>query len=396
MMDVHTFSQQVGGMANRLSRLLDHANVLPDHMPDLAVNTFKELGIAIEVLQLAVEELQQQNEEMTFALERIAEERRRYQDLFQSAPQAYLVTSLEGKIQEANWMVAQLFGVPIHSLIGKPLVVFVGEANRSLYWSELARRQQRDQFQEWKFGLKPRNRETVEVACSTLAIRDSHGQPVGFRWALRDITEQKRLEVLEHSGCGLNANSDAALLQNRVLQEYSQGELISLEPQVLYYVTEGLVKLTSLSLQNKEMMIGLTGSGMVFGAYLTALPVYQATALSHTKLVSLSLTEITASPYLAQLMFAKTSQRLRQSETLLMIQAEQGVENGLCELLQLLKTEMGEYVEQGVRLTVRLTHEDLASACGSTRATVTRLLNRLERQGKISFDDKRHIILVAL
>lgn len=393
-MDVYHFSQQVDRMATRLSRLLDHASVLPDLTPDLAANTFKELGVATEVLQVALEALQQQNKELTVALEMAAEERRRYQTLFQFAPQAYLVTSLEGEIQEANWMAAQLIGVPVQLLLGKPLLVFVDEADRSLCGSELARRQQQDYFQDWKFCLKSRNQEVVEVVCSTMAIRDNHDRPVGFHWVLKDITEQKHLEAMKSIGYGADGNRDVAFLQNRPIQEYIQDEFISLDPQALYYVTQGIVKLTSLTLQNKEMMIGLAKPGMIFGAYLTALSIYQATALTDVQLVRISLNEITASPDLAQLMFAKTSRRLQQTQTLLMIQGEQSIESGLCELLQLLKAEVGERVEQGIRLTVRLTHEDLASACGSTRATTTRLLSKLERQGKILFDDTRHIVLV--
>jgi PAS domain S-box-containing protein len=391
--DTYRFSRQVSGMAARLSQLLNTVNVLPDPTP-VAVDTFKELGVATEELQVAIEELQQQNEELNAALELVAEERKRYQNLFQFAPQAYLVTTLEGKIQEANWMAAQLLGVPTEFLIGKPLFVFVVDVDRSLYWSELARRQQRDYFQEWECWLQPRQQEPIAVACSTMAIRNQDEQPVGFRWALRDITEQKRLENFEHNGYNLLGEVDVDFLQHRPLREYSQGEVIPITPQNLWYVTQGLVKLTSLTLQNKEMMIGLIRPGMPFGAYLTALPVYEAIALSPVKVVSVSLNEIGSSNYLAQLLFAKTSQRLRQTETFLVIQGEQSVEISLQELLQLLKTEMGETVESGVRLTARLTHEDLASACGSTRATITRLLGKLERQGQIKFDDKRHIIVV--
>lgn len=394
-MDVYKLSQQIAGMETRFFQLLEHASVLPEPVPDLAIHTFKELGVAAEELQVVMEELRQKNEELSSALDLIAEERQRYQNLFQFAPQSYLVTSLEGTIREANRMASQLIGVPMEFLVGKPLSVFVDEADRAFYRSELLRRQQRDYFQEWGFNLKPRNQETVPVACSTIAIRDKHNHPLEFRWVLRDITEQKRMKAMEQHGYDSSEDSDAAFLQNRLVQEYSQGELIPLDPQALYYVTQGVVKLTSLTLQNKEMMTGLARPGMPFGAYLTALPVYQATALCDVKLVVMSLAESTTSPYVAQLLFAKTSQRLRQMETLLMIQGEQSVENGLYELLQLLKAEIGERVEQGVRLMARLTHEDLASACGSTRSTVTRLLGKLERNGKIKFDDQRHIILLT-
>jgi PAS domain S-box-containing protein len=391
--DVNSFSQQVAGMVTRLSHLLDHASNAPDSSSDLSSDAFKELGIATEELQVAIEELQQQNEELSNALELVGLERRRYEDLFQSAPHAYLITSLEGTIQEANHMASQLLRVPKPFLIGKPLFPFVREVDRQLYWEELRRRQQRDYFQEWTIGLQARNQEIIHVACSTVTVRDLDEKPIGFRWTLRDITEQKRLEALEHTEHDLNSDSDLAFLQNRSTQTYSQGELIPLEPESLWYVTGGLVKLTSLTTGNKEMMTGLISSGTPFGAYLTALPIYQATALTEVKVVSVSLNEIAASAYLARLMFTRISQRLRQTEALLTIQGEQCVEDSLYQFLQLLKIEVGESVVQGIRLNIRLTHEDLASACGSTRATITRALGKLERQGVITFDSKRHIVL---
>jgi len=42
---------------------------------------------------------------------------------------------------------------------------------------------------------------------------------------------------------------------------------------------------------------------------------------------------------------------------------------------------------------VRMTHQNLANAIGTTRVTVTRLLSKLKGEGKISFDCDRHIIL---
>jgi CRP-like cAMP-binding protein len=41
----------------------------------------------------------------------------------------------------------------------------------------------------------------------------------------------------------------------------------------------------------------------------------------------------------------------------------------------------------------RFTHEDIASACCTTRVTITRLMGILEQIGLISFDSKNHIIL---
>jgi CRP-like cAMP-binding protein len=57
-----------------------------------------------------------------------------------------------------------------------------------------------------------------------------------------------------------------------------------------------------------------------------------------------------------------------------------------------LKQEFGQEVAQGTRLSVRLTHQDLADACCTTRVTITRELRNLQQQGKITFDSKHHIV----
>ena len=49
--------------------------------------------------------------------------------------------------------------------------------------------------------------------------------------------------------------------------------------------------------------------------------------------------------------------------------------------------------QNGTRLPIRLTHEEIASACCTTRVTITRLINKLQQRGFISFDAKNHIII---
>src|SRR5438874_1033859 len=52
-------------------------------------------------------------------------ERERYGELFDFAPDAYLVTDTDGKILEANSAAGRLLGVPPRHLDGKLLVSFV-------------------------------------------------------------------------------------------------------------------------------------------------------------------------------------------------------------------------------------------------------------------------------
>jgi CRP-like cAMP-binding protein len=54
---------------------------------------------------------------------------------------------------------------------------------------------------------------------------------------------------------------------------------------------------------------------------------------------------------------------------------------------------MGQSTPEGTRLKVRLTHQMLANAIGTTRVTITRLLGDFQAQGQIRFDDDRHLII---
>jgi CRP-like cAMP-binding protein len=55
--------------------------------------------------------------------------------------------------------------------------------------------------------------------------------------------------------------------------------------------------------------------------------------------------------------------------------------------------KFGRQVKQGKLIELPLTHQELADIMGTTRVTVTRLINQLEQEGIIS-RPRRHIIIV--
>lgn len=190
-----------------------------------------------------------------------------------------------------------------------------------------------------------------------MLLRDRTDQIVGLHWSLKDMTAYKQLKAINVDGHEAG-DDEAMLLHDRSVHQYKQGELISLQPQIVWYVTRGIVKLSTLTEQGKEVLLGFLTPGMPFGAFLTALPLYEALAITDVELVSISASEIIASQHLGQFLFARIGQRLRQTETLLAISGERQLETRLYRLLQLLKEQLGEPVEQGTRLSVRFTHEE--------------------------------------
>ena len=158
-------------------------------------------------------------------------------------------------------------------------------------------------------------------------------------------------------------------------------------------VCRGIVHLSTLYPSGDEALLGLAGPSMPFGLPLTLIYPYQATALSDVDLRCLTIAEIEQSPTLAREVFHQLSRRLRQTEAMLAMVGCRRVEERLRQLLLLLQMEIGQPVAQGTRLSIRLTHQHLASAIGTTRVTVTRLLGQLRDEGRLLIDESRHIIL---
>lgn len=65
----------------------------------------------------------------------------------------------------------------------------------------------------------------------------------------------------------------------------------------------------------------------------------------------------------------------------------------LAKLLLQLSETMGEWDQGTIRLTVRLTHQNLANLIGTSRETVSALLSQFQHQGLV-IQDHRHICLI--
>ncbi|MGG6270570.1 Crp/Fnr family transcriptional regulator [Leptolyngbya sp. AN03gr2] len=183
------------------------------------------------------------------------------------------------------------------------------------------------------------------------------------------------------------------LYRERTLQPFRSGQTIPLRPDELWIVCRGVVVLNTLHPTGDEALLGVATPSMPFGLPLTWITPYSAIALTDVDLLPLALAEIERSPALCQGLFRHLSRRLQQAEAFLALSGCRRVEERLKQLLILLQHEVGQPAQRGTRLQVRLTHQQLANAIGTTRVTVTRLIGQLKQEGWLSIDAKRHIIL---
>jgi two-component system, cell cycle sensor histidine kinase and response regulator CckA len=161
------------------------------HEPSEA--TVEDLRLAIEELRVAEEEMRQQNEQLAAAHLELDVERRRYQELFELAPDAYLVTNLSGIISEGNQSAARLFGLAPQFLPGKALAGYVASEDRPSFRELLSQSCRREGTHTTLFKLRTRDGLRLDAELTYSVIVGSESQPVGFRWLIRDVTEQERM-----------------------------------------------------------------------------------------------------------------------------------------------------------------------------------------------------------
>ncbi|ALF56058.1 transcriptional regulator [Nostoc piscinale CENA21] len=385
-MNIKLFIKRLEALHKPLADLYQTASILPWIPADMLPQAYQELYNNSKMLQLAAEELYQQNEALKETQNLLETERQHYQDLFEYAPDGYLVTNKEGIIQNANIAAIKLLNISKQFLIGKAMINFVCLEARQHFRQELNQIYQADRTKELFIRLQQRHGEYFDAAFTVRVIRNPEGNAINLLWLLRNIGDRQQTELI-------SAESYSEFIQNRPRYKYSKGETIPLNNSVVWYIFQGLVKLSTFCETGEEVLLGLAKTQMVFGSGMTSLSIYQATALSDVELVPIYVSELLVTPALSHSLLPKINQRLQQTESFLVISKKQLVEDRLQHLLELLKQEIGELVEEGTRLSVRLTHEDIASACGTTRVTVTRLLGKLQQQGLISIDTKKHIIL---
>jgi PAS domain S-box-containing protein len=149
---------------------------------------------SLQELEVAEAELAQQNEELLTAREALEIERHRYQDLFDQAPVAYLVTDGLGVIEEANLAAAQLFGIPPLQLRSKPLPLMVALSDRPTFRSFLQDLRSGSRARMAEVSLETLHAERRTVMLTVERDDDRPGRPVRLRWVLHDISERRAAE----------------------------------------------------------------------------------------------------------------------------------------------------------------------------------------------------------
>ena len=216
----------------------------------------------------------------------------------------------------------------------------------------------------------------------------------------------ERVELLEHAPLfSVLHPTDLATLASRFHPvRYSRGEVVFREGEPaerLFLIDEGKVKLSTSSPSGQELLIGVLGRGQIFGELEVidrGTRAMDARAMEVSRVYALASdvfwTMLENRPALARRLLELMARRLRRadqtSQDLVFFDATTRLARRLLELAE----EHGEPLEdQAVRITVRVTQEEMAQMIGVTRESANRLIASFAGRGWVDWNEGYPIIL---
>jgi two-component system CheB/CheR fusion protein len=196
MMTSSELTRQIEAANRRMAVLNNRAAAMPSE--ETLHEALEELGTALEELRVAEEQLRLQNQQLAIANHMAEKRLRRYEDLFQSAPDAFLVTDEHGTICEANRAASLLLNVPTKHLVGKPMAVYIASKDQNQFHAQLAQLVKHRRAKEWTVCLQPRSsgapKPELNAAMTVAFVSGQDDEPDSLRWLLREGTGRRKAE----------------------------------------------------------------------------------------------------------------------------------------------------------------------------------------------------------
>ncbi len=193
------FSQQFDQAQQQLAQLLQQAEQC-DGPKSLLTQALDQLTNALEETHVLSEELAEQFNQLQSAQLSLTAERQQYFELFDLAPDGYIVTDTQGIIGHINQTAANRLNRRQRSSMGKPLAVMIAQADIHDFYKLLNQLQTGQALRQIKLRLQPYQKPSLHASFTIAPIKDHQSQVVGFRWLFRDLTHQRRATIaLEES-----------------------------------------------------------------------------------------------------------------------------------------------------------------------------------------------------
>lgn len=178
------------------------------------------------------------------------------------------------------------------------------------------------------------------------------------------------------------------LIDEQATTFFHAGDQLPKASNYLWLITQGVVKTYTYSQVGASITLGFWGKQDVVGKSLSNIDPYLLRCLSDAKAIAIPRDKWdTVSGNLLH--------HGQQTQQLMYIVRNTRISKRLWLLLKWLASKFGRSIQEGKLINFKLTHQELADALGTTRITVTKILNQFEREGLILRPRTKCIILKA-
>lgn len=192
---VNKLEQQIETSFAQLKELWNYSKQLSKPQKKKLVEALEQLSEMLQEWQDARGELDACNAELSTSRLALEVERRRYRELFEFAPDGYMVTDSQGVIWEANQAAAQLLGTRRDCLLNKPLTSFIAQIDRPYFESKLTNLSSSETIRDWEILIQPERAKSFAATLTVAPMRNNEHQVIGWRWLVKDITLRKEYET---------------------------------------------------------------------------------------------------------------------------------------------------------------------------------------------------------
>lgn len=168
---------------------------------------------------------------------------------------------------------------------------------------------------------------------------------------------------------------------------FAIGELIPVTANHYWLLQEGIVKTYTWTAEGHPITLGYWGAKDIIGQPLPLISPFQIKCLTSVEAIAVPIHQ-------ANNIIDLIHRHVRQTQELLYILRSDKMYQRLRKILIWLSRKFGMEIEIGQLIELRITHQDLAEIIGSTRVTVTKLINQLEEEGFLSRPQRNTIVLL--
>ena len=219
--------------------------------------------------------------------------------------------------------------------------------------------------------------------------------PVPGPMTLVNTPEQKERTLLDVIR-GLDGATSEMVERNKTI-------LVPGDPaERVYLIRRGAVRLSRVYESGEEITVALLRENSLFGV-LSLLTGHRSDRFYHS--VAFTRVEMLTAPAasvrqaieadasVGLLLLQGLSSRILQTETMIETLTHRDMSSRLVSFLLVLCRDFGVPSDRGITIDLRLSHQAIAEAIGSTRVTITRLLGDLRNAGLVEIDRKKITVL---